>query len=60
MALNRRNCTTSTLVQNSSKFITGIRMIKAHFVVVKAIRGTSGEVKKSHPRTKDISYLVDF
>lgn len=51
VALNRRNCTISTLVQTVQNSLPGIRMIKVHFVVVKAIFGTRSKVKKSYPRS---------
>lgn len=56
VVLNRGNCTTSTLVQTVQNSLLGIRMIKAHFVVVRAIFGTRREVKKA----TTASWLIQF
>lgn len=46
VALNRRNCTTSTSVQTVQNSLPGIRMIKVYFVTVRAIFGTRGKSKE--------------
>lgn len=45
VALKRRNCT--TLVQTAQNSLLGIRLIKVHFVVVRAIFGTRSKVKET-------------